>query len=317
MSETMTPQEWQASIRERAARVRASLPQVLPQSEPEKPNCPVCGGMGMVRYDVPKYMADGKSINPQFGKLHACDHPDCVEGGKLRERKATAKYATARLPEEYQAHTFETWLALPEEMTAGKWSAYGACRAFARGENHYATLEAMYAEAGGDMGYDDFCKSIGVDGTEMPRNFIVLYGKPGVGKTGLAAATINAIYAAGGSARYIRTMSLFQEIHSRMDADEYPKYTDVLNDFKRFPGALVLDEVNIEDYTPARKQWLQDIVRDRVADRLPTILTCNLTRSQFEGAWGIWTFAPLHSRAWWVNVKGENLRPVAPTLEDK
>lgn len=303
-------------IRERTARLMATMPPV--PVEPEAPKCPMCNGMGMVQHDVP-LLLDDKSLNPDFGKLHVCPNPDCAEGNRLRARQATARYKSAGLPEEYQALTFASWEAMDADMKDMKWIPLGACRAFAADPQHYVSLEAIYAEARGeDMTYEQFCKALRVEGGEMPRNAMVMYGVPGVGKTGLAAATLNAIAAQGGEVRYIRAMSLFREIRARMDADEYPRDSDVLRDFSQgFKGALVIDEVNIEDYTPARKQWLQDIIRDRIANRLPMILTCNLTREQFEGAWGMWTFAPLHSRAWWLRVRGKNMRPIAPTLEDK
>jgi len=303
----ISDQDWTEYMRN----VRAMMAARFAQEDIEnyKPPCPYCNGLGVVRYNVPVG-------HPKFGKLFACDHPDCIKGREARERQEQAGYMRARLPEEYRALTFETWDALPEYFRDLKYVARAACLSFAEHPQHFVSLPILNEIAAPGVQYEKFCELLKADPDAMPRNNVVLYGAPGVGKTGLVAAAMNLIRERGGMVRYTRAMAMFQELYASQKDDSPEQYVEALKGFQFFEGVLVIDEVNIEDYTPARKQWMQEVIRERLGARLPTLMTCNLSRDQFESAWGTWTFSVLHSKAWWVQVKGRNMRPINMTLAD-
>jgi DNA replication protein DnaC len=259
--------------------------------------CPMCGGLGVVRYNLPVE-------HPGFGKLHPCPDAACEQGRDARQRRAESRFKTAGLPSVYRAFTFATWDALTPAEHAGKEIAAAACKAFAQHPKHEVTLA-------------DICRELGVtyDGDLFTRNSLMLHGDVGRGKTGLVAAIVNDLIERGREVLYIRCRDLLQEIQSRYGKDEYPKPEDVLERFQKAP-LLVIDEFNLIDYTADRKDRIESVMRHRHAHRLPTLMTANIDQTQFEAAWGERTADVVRHMAWWIQVGGAKLRRIDASLKD-
>lgn len=254
--------------------------------------CPDCQGMGYFRVDVP--VGD-----PRFGKLQRCTNPDCSAAQEIA-RRALRNY---ELPREYQGYCFETWESIPIQAQIGKLIAFQAAALFAEHPAH----EVNGNEAARLAGY-------GSEGEGVIKNSLAFFGEPGVGKTGLVASIMNEI-----SRRrrvdilYRRTSDLFLDLQSAFDDKEKAEAANELSFSQRIQrykqaGVLVLDEWRMQKQTEPRLQWMEDIVRYRHGNRLPTLFTTNLDPESIYDHWKPQTADVALEMAHWIEVKGEKLR---------
>src|SRR5690606_26231970 len=117
------------------------------------------------------------------------------------------------------------------------------------------------------------------------RNWLVLYGDRGVGKTGLAASVVNALVPLGVPVRYLRVQSYLKAVQNRFSKywrdnppdDEFGdmeagKVKEVV---ERAP-VLILDEFDVADMSENKEGIMEDLIRYRHGQMLPTIITTNL-----------------------------------------
>jgi DNA replication protein DnaC len=259
--------------------------------------CEVCGGLGFVRYEVPLN-------DPRFGRLYACP-ANCSAIHTIQEQRRGRIEKYAALPAEYAGLTFETFDRLPEVAREGKASGRWLAGAFVD------TMPSGYVQLG--------------DGE--PRNWLVLFGPHGRGKTGLAAAIVNALTERGQQSLYIRLQDFIEAVQKRYQrsrssdgyGDDFGADTaeTVIEHAKTAP-VLVMDEFDVPDrlISADKLSIVEKVVRYRHGNRLPTVLTANLGPDQFEERWGTTIASVVMARAHWAEMKGPGLRPVAAVWGD-
>lgn len=261
--------------------------------------CETCQDLHMIRYSVP-------IDHPKFGKLFPC--PDCEGGRALEDRRIQTKLSETKLPKGYQNLTFETWDELSQEEKRGKGLALNSAKLFVQAESHYVSLAEAYRLCGRDL-----------DATDAVRNSLIFQGVPGLGKTGLAAAIVNALMAQNKQVLYIRTQDFIEALKQSFDRDKRSndgedKTQAIIDTVKQHPR-LVLDEFNMSAVNEWRQEQIENIVRYRYGNALPTIFTCNATEDELERQWGIRTTSVLFTMAHWIPMGGVGLRDLRQNLE--
>ena len=254
------------------------------------PQCAVCQDTGVISYALP---AD----HPDFGRIFFCEH--CGKGRAQAVQAQERALRSAELPTLYRSLTFATWDSLPQHMREGKDIARVAVGLWVTlaSEGHRFSM----TDVGMALGYD----VVGVDDT--PRNSIVLSGTYGTGKTGLVAAAINALALTGQRPLYTRVQDMLTSMKALMDNDDGERPEMLLDKVKRAP-ALVLDELSTNQTTAWRQDQLEELIRYRYGQGLPTLVTTNSSRDAIEREWGTRTSSALLAMAHFVTVGGNPLR---------
>jgi len=256
--------------------------------------CQTCEDRHVISYDVP-------FGDERFGKLYPC--PDCGGGQKLMERRWKSRLKQAELPKEYQQLTFATWQQLPQEARQGKGLALACAQLFVQSDDHSVSLATAYRMAGRDMGNVD-----------IVRKSLILQGVPGLGKTGLAAAIVNHLLAEGKPVLYIRVQDFIEAVKDafgkekrQADGTLPDSAQEIVSVVKRAPR-LVLDEFNVSVVGDWRQEVMENVIRYRYGNALPTVITCNAQPDELEAQWGLRTTSVLFTMAHWVPMGGEVLR---------
>ena len=259
--------------------------------EPIRYACVTCGDLGLIRYDV-------STDDSRFGKLFSC--PDCERGQAREMRRYNHLLADAELPETYQQFSFATWeIDIPDSAKIGKNAAYMAAIRFCQNQRHMVDMAEIYHIL--DMEWER-------DRVTRMKNSLVFYGDYGTGKTGLGAAILNELLVQGKHVFYIRCRDMIREVQSRYRKEETPSADDILRKFQRAP-VLFIDEFNIANLTDDRMEIVEDIMRYRYGNQLPTIMTCNIDQQMFYNQWGGRTGDVVIAMAHWIHVGGDKLRP--------
>lgn len=261
--------------------------------------CPVCEDRGFVTYQR---------------EVHPCP-ARCASSQAQQAARQRKLYEGARLPAEYRDMTLESFRDLIRQRGNSAWHgkqfAYHATDAFINaGLHHLVNLREVYEAAGAkNSARDD------------SRNWLVLYGPHGTGKTGFAAAIVNAAVEAGEVVRYTRTQDFIAAVQARYglgEDDRYPAdgYGDVsaesVLEAVRNAPLLVLDEFDMPDAKRENKQAIiENVIRYRHGELLPTVITTNLgSMDEMEARWGTTTVSVIGQRAHWIGITGLPLRPV-------
>jgi len=262
--------------------------------------CSGCNGYGWIRYDVP--LGHG-----WFGKMFPC--PDCERGQAIEIQRYTNLLTYAELPASYQQFSFMTWEQyLTDAQRDGKHAAYMAAVRFCQNERHFVNLAEIYDILG--MTWER-------DRVTRVKNSLVFYGEYGTGKTGLCAAIVNELLLQGKRSLYIRCRDMLREIQSRYRKDVEPSADDMLRKFQRAP-ILFIDEFNIGNLSDDRMEIIEDVMRYRYGNQLPTIMTCNINQQMFYNQWGGRTGDVVIAMAHWIEVGGVRLRTNdAPVIEQR
>lgn len=261
--------------------------------EPERPDCPNCGGLGMIWYHVP--LGD-----PMFGKTRPCSNPKCPVMSKNRREQQDRVFKGSNWVSDYDDKTFEAFHVYAHNYEAFKGKGGGFCAAwkFSRAEGKPFGLRDAAKEA---MNYH--WKE--VDNT--PRQCLVLTGDVGVGKTMLAVAATNVLKTAGELVLFVRVYDLIDKIQRTYHRDyQGPSTTEVTQIFLDVPF-LILDEFGVKNYTDNRLEILEAIIRYRDKLDMPFMATTNLSLNEFYSSWGK-QIGDIVAKAHWVPVTGDKLR---------
>lgn len=259
---------------------------------PPSHKCETCADVGWII---------GKTADCPNGKPILCPNPACIIANEQRAASAAKQLQRSGLPARYAPLTFKSWYEQPDAFRVGKELAAGAAWMFSRG-GAFSLNDAAVA-----AGYEAI-------GEDEPRSWLVLQGGLGVGKTGLAAASINEMVIAGRSALYYRTGELFADIQSRYGQDEGVSADQLLETIKAAP-VLVLDEMNVSRASDDKQRIVEELIRYRHGNDLPTLITCNVDTKKFEAMWGERTADVIFEQAHWIVVQGARLRRSAKVQE--
>lgn len=249
--------------------------------------CLTCSDRGVIVYDLPV----GHKL---FGKPQPC--PDCERGQAQQMRQWNSRLKTVGLPASYQEFTFQTWDDMDDSVREGKRLAYWCARLFVDDPNHAVSMVQAYALCKRHLEYDQV------------RRSLIFQGGYGLGKTGLAAAIINALIAQQQPVLYIRTQDFLDGVKARFDVkDEYPSAEQVKDTVKTAP-VLVLDELNMAASGDWRQETIENVIRYRYSNDLPTVVTCNATKDELTKQWGERTTHVLFAMSHWVPMGGPILR---------
>lgn len=252
-------------------------------------HCATCGDFGMIRFNVPY-------DDPRFGQVVPCD--DCEKGRAMSAAALENALRNAELPDRYKKLSFRTWQHIPFRVRMGKELAYHAALLFAQahGQNFEIMLSDIYAAAGIDF-----------DGEDRPANALVLQGEPGVGKTGLVAAICNFLTASSTVLPlYSRCRDLISTVQGEYGQTERPS-TPALERYKKC-ALLIVDEMNLGNIKADRQDILEEIMRYRHGNALPTLLTMNINRETFATEWGTRTAKAVYEMSHWITLTGVPIR---------
>lgn len=296
-----------ARLAARGTTIREACPACNPA---EIPSCVVCGDMGMIVLDVPV-------DDPRFGKPIPCP-AGCATVLRQQNDLAARLLRRSQLPEEYQACSFVAFDALPAEYRRGKEDARRAAQYFVD------AAPGHYVDAGWLM---PSLKHLAGE----KRNWLIFSGLHGLGKTGMAASITNHLIAQGWPVLYIRLQDAYQAIQRRYREDwealgkrddfETLSSTAVLDEIRKAP-VLVLDEWFVTDgkgkalESADKRDKLENIMRYRAAEHLPTVITTNYALDVLETAWGTTTLSVVRRNSFVIPFAGTPLRPREITVGD-
>jgi DNA replication protein DnaC len=269
----------------------------------ELPSCNLCGDVGWVRLEVPL-------SHPQFGRPVRCPN-NCATVQQQTAARADRARRLSRLPTDYQNCTFAAFdTYLDEETQVGKLNARRAA--------------GMFVDAADSNFFIDAGSFVGSDLHGEMRNWLIFTGPHGRGKTGMACSIVNALSASGRSVLYIRLQDFFTAVQRRYredweahgDRDDFDKLSSsaVVDEVKSAP-VLIIDEWFITEGRPTetanKRDLLENLMRYRSAERLPTIITTNHTIDKLEDAWGTTAVSVVRARSFVIPMTGLALRPDA------
>lgn len=111
---------------------------------------------------------------------------------------------------------------------------------------------------------------------EEPRDWLVLAGGPGRGKTRLAAAVGNYRRQAGSPSLFVIVPDLLDRLRSSFNPQNPAAYDDVFEQVRASP-LLILDDLGSHTGTPWAEEKLFQLVNYRYNACLPTVITTSLT----------------------------------------
>ena len=140
-----------------------------------------------------------------------------------------------------------------------------------------------YADEGASLskiqGFDSELPKI-LEWLKKPRNFLVLFGPPGIGKTYLCAALIERILP-----RYSQSWRYWNEAkllsHIRKSMEEFGEYTVTAMNATD-DEFLMLDDIGSSKRNDWREEVLFSIIDSRYNSQKPTVLTGNLTMEELS-----------------------------------
>lgn len=207
------------------------------------PNCPHCGGVGYVRYDVPVG-------HEKFGKVDTC----------ICRAADVAQAARERLFEMSNLNRLS-------HLTFDNFSSVGNTKAKFMSAQERDNLRTAFEAS------EDFARN--------PQSWLLLEGGYGCGKTHLAAAIANFAVGNGVPTLFITVPDLLDSLRFSYDDPETTfeqRFEEIRN-----AGLLILDDFGTQNATPWAQEKLFQIINYRYINKLPTVITTNLMLDEIEG----------------------------------
>lgn len=311
------------SLREELIRVQQQLDNTprIEGDEQETPPCETCGGLGQF-HALLKEAVPGVSF-PEY-RLIPCSN--CEKGQKLSRELLDKRLSRTKLPERYADAGLNKWGNPAHNSREGKVQAFFSCREFVDDERHYVSSHAIASrilkfyegKKPNDMVLSALRKlETKLQSPDSVRNGLVLWGDYGVGKTWLAAAAMNDLSKIGEYVLYMRMSQLLQTLRDSWKTEE--KTGDLLSHYSTVP-ILFIDDMsdNSSDdkpLAPHQQDFAAAIMRNRMGDMLPTIVTTNWEQTAFEHKWGSVCAEVMFEGLHWIKVSGAKLRDVTAELD--
>lgn len=223
--------------------------------------------------------------HPAFGKAYTCP---CGFNERLRHGRfieAREDRLSKALPESHRHITFEGWSNLPKEQLEGKKTALQACKSL-----------AQYGSAGSD---------------DNPKVGVVLSGQPGMGKTSMAMATVNAMMAHRVGVWWVDYNDFIDNIQATYAPDyKGPSKLKLIADASKVP-ILVLDDMgdynDKKEISNDKRDITYSLIRERYHASSITIITTNLDRTAFSLKFGGRIARRVKERYLWLDMTGPDL----------
>ena len=226
---------------------KASSPNSLSANNVVKPygdpNCPHCGGVGYVRYDVPLG-------HEKFGKIESC----------VCRAKDVADNARSRLFAMSNLNRLS-------HLTFDNFNASGNDKAKFMSSQDRENLHKSF----------EICEEF----ARTPKGWLLLEGGYGCGKTHLAAAIANFAVSNGVPTLFITVPDLLDSLRFAYDDPETTfeqRFEDIRNS-----NLLILDDFGTQNATPWAQEKLFQIINFRYINKLTTVITTNLMLDEIEG----------------------------------
>lgn len=274
--------------------------------------CDTCDDLGWVTRNV-------AIDHPDFGHSFPCPH--CELGRAEMRRKRQRHFGDAGIPSRLFDYDLEAFNTLPNTAKKGKRLAI--------------SLANVVSKQGFKFSIADVYAAIGYEHPDTtPRWGAVIAGSYGTGKTALAVAIANALtrpedvivkaekpessasflpgdyhYA---DMVFMRTERLLSSIQAGYSNGNSDKLLEQVIKAK----FVILDDFNIEQWTPDKRRIATEIIRARYDHVRPTLFTCNVSQSEMEANVGAWMVSALNEMAMWVQMDGQVLRPEAAMFAD-
>jgi DNA replication protein DnaC len=114
-----------------------------------------------------------------------------------------------------------------------------------------------------------------------PEGWLIFMGKPGTGKTHLAASVANQRLADGHPAYFVVVPDFLDYLRATYGPDSNVSY-DKLFDAIRTAPLLVLDDLGAQSSTPWAQEKLYQLLNYRYNAKLPTVITTNSTWDEID-----------------------------------
>ena len=108
---------------------------------------------------------------------------------------------------------------------------------------------------------------------------LILCGRPGTGKTHLACAIAHVVLASGRGVKYCTVQNAVRSVKQTFAQDAQVSEGEALGVFYK-PNLLILDEVGMQRGTEFELALLGEVMNERYARVLPTIIATNLTHAE-------------------------------------
>jgi hypothetical protein len=255
--------------------------------------------------DKGMYTPDVGISDSLFGKMMPC--PDCEKGQEVSREQWRRKYKVAELPLQFQGFTFGSWEdTIHEENKVGKYPAYTAARQFVDAPQHMVDLVSVF-EAW-NVPWEDWRDP-------RPKNSLVFYGEYGTGKTGLMAAIFNELLARGEQCLYVSTHGMIEDYQDTYREDAEQSTKEVVAKYKTAP-ILFIDDFNIHKTSADKLDKIEQIIRFRYANVLPTLMTMNIDQAEFSRMWSDRSGVAAVAMAHWIKLEGAVLRRADPPVSE-
>ena len=143
------------------------------------------------------------------------------------------------------------------------------------------TFDNFRADSQGKQKAMQICRSMaeGFDASLTHGTSLLMCGKPGTGKSHLAAAMAQAVIKQGRSAVYTSVLRAVRSIKDTYRKDSAITEQVAINAYI-LPDLLILDEVGVQFGSETEKMYLFEILNGRYESLKPTIVITNLSPSE-------------------------------------
>ena len=207
-----------------------------------KPGCPICGGIGFLRLDVPPG-------HKKFGRLEPCE----CRSGEIAQNARQRLYEMSNL-DRLSHLTFENF------------------RSSGNPKAEFISPQEVSSLQEAESASEEFANRL--------QGWLMLEGAYGCGKTHLAAAIANACVHRGIPTLFITVPDLLDSLRFAYGSPETTfeaRFEEIRN-----AELLVMDDFGTQNATAWAQEKLFQIINYRYINKLPTVITTNLILDEIE-----------------------------------